>query len=139
MPVNCPSCDGPLRVTRLRCGRCGTAVEGDFDLGLGSLSGEEGSFARAFLLARGNLRELERTLGLSYAALRGRLDTLVTHLEGQITRSLGEEPEGAGQGEGQTGSMATVPGILDRLEAGEIGADEAVRLLRGDAAERADD
>jgi hypothetical protein len=136
MPVQCPACNGALRVTRLRCGECGTAVEGEFDLGLAALSGEEGGFARAFLLARGNLRELERTLGLSYAALRGRLDALVGHLEGQVAQALGESPRACAGG---PGAQRDVMAILDRLEAGEIDADEAARRRRGEGRAAGDD
>ena len=108
--------------TRLRCEACGTAVEGRFDLGLASLGGEDQAFARAFLLARGNLRELERTLGLGYAALRGRLDAVVARLE----RSLADEAVRSGSG----ASVDAGPhAVLDALEAGEIDAAEATRRL----------
>lgn len=140
MPVHCPACQARLRATRLRCGRCGTAVEGDFDLGLGALGREDGRFARAFLLARGNLRELERSLGLSYAALRGRLDALVTHLEGQLGSTLGEAGGEAGHGGVPVGRPGgDVVAVLDRLEAGEIDAQTAARLLRGAGPEDGDE
>lgn len=131
LPVHCPACDGPLHATRLSCARCGTAVEGEFDLGLGALGREDGRFARAFLLARGNLRELERSLGLSYAALRGRLDALVSHLESQLGQALGEaETRGQAAVLGGSRGDGQVRQVLDRLEAGEIDAAEAARLLR---------
>lgn len=126
MPVHCPACEGQLQATRLVCRRCGTAVESVFNLGLAALDRDDDQFARAFLLARGNLRELERSLGLSYAALRGRLDALVTHLEGQIAEALSTERPQAAPEEARGG----VQTILDRLEAGEIDAATAARWLR---------
>ena len=137
MPVQCPACNGALKATRLHCEGCGTAIEGEFDLGLGGLGSEDGQFARAFLLARGNLRELERSLGLSYAALRGRLDALVTHLEAQLAQAFGDAPQGTRTGASAPSAATDVHLVLDRLEAGEIEPAEAARLLRaGDATAR---
>lgn len=133
MPVRCPACDDRLLAVRLRCGRCGTAIEGEFDLGLGALGADDASFARAFLLARGNLRELERTFGLSYAALRGRLDALVGHLEGEIAEALTDGEHAPAR---PGAALEDIGGVLDRLEGGEIDAAEAARRLRGIAAQQ---
>lgn len=122
----CPACHGLLVATRLRCEACDTAVEGRFPLGLTGLTGDEQAFARAFLLARGNLRELERTLGMGYAALRGRLDALVSRLEAVLTGET--DMQGTEDGERETGGSWAV---LEALEAGEIDPAEAVRRLRG--------
>jgi len=122
-PQQCPACHGELRAVRLQCERCGTAVEGSFSLGLRALGPDDQAFARAFLLARGNLRALERSFGLSYAALRGRLDGLV--------RSLRDDPEDPDGDEVATPPVVDpVDEVLRALEAGELAPDEAARRLR---------
>ena len=81
---------GELSITRLHCRTCGTALEGEFGVGrFGRLEREQLSFLESFLRARGNLKELERELGISYPTVRGRLETLL--------RALGLEEGAAGQ------------------------------------------
>lgn len=117
-PSQCPVCDLPLSIAELRCRGCGTTLRGDFTPSRCSfcqLPPEQMKFLELFLRCRGNLRDVERTLGLSYPTVRARLDTLLAHL-GYTTA---EAPEAAGQGRE----------ILEALEAGRLSADEAIALL----------
>src|SRR4051794_20475731 len=71
----CPVCSHELSVTRLNCGECGTTLEGSFSVGrFGRLNRDQLSLLESFLRSRGNLREMERELGLSYPTIRGRVD-----------------------------------------------------------------
>ena len=77
----CPVCSGELAVTRLHCRSCGTTLEGDFSVGrFGRLSREQLALLESFLRSRGNLREMERELGLSYPTVRSRVEALVRAL-----------------------------------------------------------
>src|SRR5215213_5466263 len=77
----CPVCQSELQVTRLHCQTCGTTIEGEFQVGrFGRLNREQLSLLESFLRARGNLRELERELGLSYPTIRGRIEALLRTL-----------------------------------------------------------
>jgi hypothetical protein len=59
---------------RLQCTSCGTAVEGHFELSkFNRLDPEQLAFLELFLRARGNIKEVERELGLSYPTVRARL------------------------------------------------------------------
>jgi hypothetical protein len=104
-------------VTALSCS-CGTGVTGRFAPAWRDLSPDQAEFARLFVALRGNLKEMQRTLGLSYGALRARLDAVV--------QRLGGGPEGAGARPDRSEHAAAV---IARLEAGEIDADTAVRML----------
>jgi hypothetical protein len=135
----CPVCEGELLISRLHCRSCGTALEGEFGVGrFGRLTKEQLSLLESFLRARGNLKEMERELGISYPTVRGRVDALV--------RSLGL---GDGTDEGAelnlddeiaaTDLSPTAPetdlatqrrSILERLSRREIAADEAAAALR---------
>lgn len=51
LPVFCPSCEQPLKVSQLKCGNCPTEVNGDYELPLYlNLSREEQDFIMAFSL-----------------------------------------------------------------------------------------
>src|SRR6478736_5575473 len=77
----CPICSGELAVTRLQCASCGTSLEGDFSVGrFGRLTREQLTLLESFLRSRGNLREMERELGISYPTVRSRVEALVRAL-----------------------------------------------------------
>ncbi len=110
----CPSCKGPLAIERLRCLGCGTAVEGQFRPSeFDNLTPDQGEFVRTFLRARGNIREVERELGISYPTVRNRLD--------EVLAALGMVESGGGE----------VSDVLRALETGDIDVNEAVRRITG--------
>ena len=77
----CPVCDSQLRVTRLHCSTCGTTIEGEFNVGrFGRLGHDQFQLLESFLRSRGNLRELERELGVSYPTVRNRVESLLRSL-----------------------------------------------------------
>jgi hypothetical protein len=71
-----------LCAKRLYCERCGTEVEGQFELPpLVRLSPEEQGFLLQFLKADASLKELARILRLSYPTVRNRLDAIIEQLK----------------------------------------------------------
>jgi hypothetical protein len=132
--ATCPVCSGELAVTRLRCGTCATTIEGEFGVGrYARLTREQVQVLESFLRSRGNLRDMERELGISYPTVRGRVEALV--------RSLGfgprdeTDPAPAGQ---PTSPGATSPEditaarreILERLANHELNAEQAAEAIR---------
>ena len=72
--ATCPVCAHELAVTRLRCGECGTTIEGEFGVGrFGRLTRDQMQVLESFLRSRGNLRDMERELGISYPTVRARV------------------------------------------------------------------
>ena len=126
----CPVCSSELSVTRLHCGSCGTTLEGDFSVGrFGRLSREELSLLESFLRSRGNLREMERELGISYPTVRSRVEALVRALGfGPRADAEGDEPErpAASPVDRATARQA----ILERLARHEISAEDAAAAIR---------
>lgn len=81
LPSACPVCAHPLEVTGLACPVCGTRIEGRFELNeFARLPAEQLEFLRLFVRARGNLKELERSLGVSYPTVRARFEELLKAL-----------------------------------------------------------
>ncbi len=115
----CPVCGDALEVVRLECGRCHTTIEGRFSLSrLSRLSDEQLQFVETFLRVRGNIREMERELGISYPTVRNRLDGILQAMGYAIDATRDDETADRRRD------------ILDQLQAGQISPDEAVKLLR---------
>lgn len=118
-PGKCPVCSHDLEAVKLQCTSCGTVVEGHFELSkFNRLEPEQLAFLELFLKARGNLKEVERELGLSYPTIRSRLEGVLAAL------GFAAEPDRKGD------AVRRRRDILDALDAGKIGAEEALRLLR---------
>jgi hypothetical protein len=95
-------------------------VEGHFEQSkFNRLDPEQLAFLELFLKARGNIKEVERELGLSYPTVRGRLDALLATL-GYVA----EEPDRRSE------VVKKRREILDALDAGKLTADDALRMLR---------
>jgi hypothetical protein len=138
----CPVCEGELLISRLHCRSCGTALEGEFGVGrFGRLSKEQLALLESFLRSRGNLKEMERELGISYPTVRSRVDALVRALglaegtaedaELNLEDQMQPSEESANQATASETDLATRRrAILERLSRREIAADEAAAALR---------
>ena len=113
-PHDCPVCGDELALTRLSCSQCGTELSGAFEAcEFCALNAEDREVLRVFLASRGNMKELERHLGVSYPTARARFDDLLAKL------GIDREASGSSRVE-----------ILDALARGEIDVDEAMERLR---------
>jgi hypothetical protein len=136
--ATCPVCEGDLQVTRLNCSTCGTGIEGHFNVGrFARLSREQTGLLESFLRARGNLRELERELGISYPTVRNRVEALVRALELSDGGAPLPQPE-AGSPAAAASSVQRRQ-ILEKLARHELTAEEAAAALRGEASAEVDD
>ncbi len=112
----CPVCGGTLSITEFTCEGCGTKITGQFQAcEFCNLSTDQLGFVKTFLRCRGNIKEIERELGISYPTVKNRLN--------QVIEALGFEVAL----EGPTKEERLE--VLKRLEGGEIGFQEALDLL----------
>ena len=130
--ATCPVCAGELAVTRLRCGGCGTTIEGEFGVGrFARLTRDQAALLESFLRSRGNLRDMERELGISYPTVRARVEALV--------RALGFGPRD--EADGVAAMAATAAATADEIQAGrrdvlerlarhELSAEDAAEAIR---------
>jgi hypothetical protein len=129
----CPVCSGELAVTRLHCRSCGTTLEGEFSVGrFGRLTREQLTLLESFLRSRGNLRDMERELSISYPTVRSRVEALVRAL-GFGPRADADDAEDAASTTGTgtpTDDAAARQAVLERLARHEISADEAATAIR---------
>ena len=116
----CPICSAQLKVVRLECDGCGTRLEGSFSLGrFHALSPDQLDFLETFIRARGNFKDIERELGISYPTVRSRLDAMI--------RALGFPSQAEPDRESERRKE-----ILRELAEGRIAADDAANLLESE-------
>ena len=135
--ATCPVCSGELTIARLHCRSCGTALEGEFGVGrFGRLDRDQMSLHESFLRSRGNLKEMERELGISYPTVRGRVDALIRSLGLSDGSPVADDDFGSDLDAGFA-DQAGAPGaaderrsILERLARKEISAEDAAAALR---------
>lgn len=71
----CPVCGQNTEITAITCNECGTRIEGHFQLcRFCRLTDEQKSFIETFIKCRGNIKEVEKELGISYPTVRNRLE-----------------------------------------------------------------
>ena len=114
----CPSCGGELDITRLNCTSCETIVLGKYEpCPFCKLSPQTTEFLLTFVQCRGNVKEMERELGISYWTVRRRVDELIAELG--VEARPDEEVDTTSQ----------ELDILDQVSQGTIDATKAAEIL----------
>ena len=112
----CPVCNNELTVARLKCDSCDTVIENNFRLSkFDYLTDEELYFTETFIRCRGNIKEVEKELGISYPTVRSKLDGVIK----KFGYEAGDDRQSARREE-----------ILKALENGEITAEQAIAQLK---------
>jgi hypothetical protein len=103
----------------MSCDTCGSQLSGSFaPCKYCTLSDKQRLFLDTFLKCRGNIKEVERTLSLSYPTVKGMLDELLYALfQTEITHESSQEQD------------VKASEILDMLEKNEITAAKAAEML----------
>ena len=115
----CPVCGGTLMVKVLLCPACHTKIEGDFESPKSKilyLPKKDLEFVELFLKLRGNIKEMEKALGVSYPTVRSLLDGIIQKLGYKTTSTVDQRNRKE---------------VIDKLEKGEISAEQAAVLLKG--------
>jgi hypothetical protein len=116
----CPACGCEMIVTQQSCTCCNTSVAGTFQPTIFSkLSPESLNFIEAFVKNRGNVKEMERELGLSYWTIRNQLNDVIAE--------LGFEAEQEDEAELQASLRRQE--ILAQVDAGDLNVSQAADLL----------
>lgn len=120
-PRNCPVCGDRLALTRLSCGDCGTELSGAFgSCDFCALGEEDRETLRVFLASRGNMKDVERHLGVSYPTARSRFDGLLGRLGINPAQDEPTAPK-----ERDPDRLA----VLEALARGEVDVDAATDLI----------
>ena len=116
----CPTCGGELTITGLHCRSCHTKIESQYSTcPFCRLSQESLDFIETFVKNRGNIKEMERELGLSYPTVRSRLNAVIEELGYEVKS---EQPPSEVTEKRRE--------ILKQLDTGELSATEAAELIK---------
>ena len=104
---------GPIVVERVRMTEKDIVIEGCFELPeMARLNLEDQVFITAFVRCHGSIKEMERIFGVSYPTIKSRLNRIAEKLHFVDTNPTPSRAE-----------------VLDRLQRGEITAQDAIRKL----------
>lgn len=122
-PVDqCISCGGQLEIRELFCRECDITIRGHFPMEssgpFARLTDDQLAFLHLFVTSRGNMSDVERSLGVSYPTVRAKLDDLIAALE-----------PGAVSPEQTTSAVMDRNEVMDRVSRGELSVDEAMSIL----------
>ena len=122
-PGQCPVCGQKLEITKLSCPKCSTGIEGKFEpCEFCRLPKEELNFLKVFIKCRGNIKDMEKELGISYPTVRSKLDALIQSLgftvDNKESKKIEEEKD------------KVKNEILEALAKGEITAKEATERIK---------
>jgi hypothetical protein len=103
----------PVVIERVRIADRDIAIEGSFELTqLARLDMEDQVFVTAFVRSHGSIKEMERIFGVSYPTIKSRLNRIAGSLEFVETNPMPSKAE-----------------ILERLQQGQITAEDAIREM----------
>ena len=137
-PADCPVCGDNLVTTSKGCLKCGTQIAGEFaSCEFCALSEADLDLLKVFLSSRGNLREVEKFLQVSYPTARARLDAVLVKLgltpAGSAAEQADEPPvadtEPSEYGDEHVVAETPEQQILARVARGEISPEVAAQLL----------
>ena len=112
LTTSCPCCGLPMQTAAMSCATCSVKIEGDFSTTVfDRLSPEDQKFLEQYLLAGFSIKTMEQTSIMGYAAIRSRLDKLITNYE--LLRKMDAQKKA----------------ILENLRAGKITVAEAKKKL----------
>ena len=124
----CISCGGRLEIRELYCESCDITIRGRFPLeGRGPfarLSNDQLAFLHLFVTSRGNMSDVERSLGVSYPTVRAKLDDLIAALD--PAEEAPAQPAANGMSRAE---------VMARVSSGELSVDEAMAMLESLPAE----
>lgn len=112
---HCPVCDSNMEIVEYHCPTCDISIKGRFGVGdLAALSVTQQEFVKVFVCSGGNIKEVERVLGISYPTVKSRLNEISKVLCNKVHRDTGRN------------SLD----ILAKLEKGELSVNDAVKAIK---------
>lgn len=125
-PADCPVCGDQLITVRKGCLHCGTEIAGEFaSCEFCALDEADLTLLRVFLASRGNLREVEKHLQVSYPTARARLDGVLAKL-GIDPADPGAQATGTRAGRAEEAAVEEAAASSDSAPEGDLTADQQI-------------
>jgi len=114
----CPVCKSKLHASELKCDECGTIIKGDFELSIFDyLSESQTKFITIFMKSGGNIKLVEKELGISYPTVKKMLEEINFALGNTFNSDLVEDEDSRDN-------------ILNELKNGKIDFEQAENRLK---------
>ncbi|MDY2632120.1 DUF2089 domain-containing protein [Clostridium sp.] len=114
--TSCPVCNKKMKATRLKCSSCKTVIENEFEFSkFEYLSKEQLKFIEVFIMCRGNIKDVEKELGISYPTVRAKLDEVINSLGYKSNSKI---------------IKTSTSDVIEALEKGEISPQEAIERMK---------
>jgi hypothetical protein len=127
--TTCPVCKHELRVQKLHCDHCHTGIEGSFTLSkFNYLETEKLYFIEVFIKNRGNIKQIEKELNISYPTVKKMLDEVILGLGYSVTED--DEVFQRTVEKEEPVQKNTKASILEKIEKGELSVQDALDLLK---------
>lgn len=113
----CPVCTSELHVTKLACPNCQTKIEGEFLLSkFNYLNKENLYFIEIFMKNKGNIKKVEKELGISYPTVKKQLDEIIVELGYTPEEDIAVKPPNRQE-------------LLEKLSRGELSKADVMKQL----------
>lgn len=124
----CPTCgQHGLTISEVTCDACGTEVRSRYrPCPFCALNEDEQTFLLLFVRSRGNLKDVEKTLGVSYPTVRAKLDGIVERLTPAQPPAQPAPPAPS--------TPSDRAAVLAQVQSGQLSAADALALLQRPAA-----
>lgn len=120
IPGICPICESNMTITKVVCNKCNTEISGNFaPCHFCALDDKSINFLEVFLRNRGNIKDVEKELGISYPTVRNNLDALLETLNLNNSQKTFEISQ-----------PTTHKQVLEKVNNGELSTQEAVIILK---------
>ena len=112
---NCPVCNSNLEITEYHCKSCNTTIKGNFAIGdLANLNAAQQDFVKIFLCCNGSIKEVEKTLKISYPTVKNKLQEITSLICSSKSNKTTDKLS-----------------VLDKVDKGEISVQQAINELKG--------
>lgn len=118
IPGKCFVCGSETEATKISCNVCDTSIEGHFKpCKFCRLNPDQKHFLDIFVKCRGNIKEIEKELGVSYPTVKNKLEDVASALGHKAASPENENAKNRKE-------------VLDKLNNGEISVEEALSMLK---------
>jgi len=110
---NCPVCNTSLEIREYCCPSCETTIKGKFSTSdFEILTFDQFEFVKVFLCCQGNIKEVEKAMGISYPTVKNKLNEIIRIICPEAKRN-----------------SENYLNLLDEIEKGNISVNDALILM----------
>jgi len=131
----CPVCKHDLTISAVHCNHCDITISGQFTLSkFDYLKPEQLSFVETFIKTQGNIKAIEKEMGISYPTVKRILSEVIIALGYDTVMDY--DSSYAGYQAPPTSNSIVKSEILKKVAQKKMSVEEAIELLKGEGTEK---